>query len=499
MPKRTGRSRRNLKSAIDFYRKHSGKIQNEHSLISHALRSIEYSSCTVHPLRPHLWSQPASLCTPSLDELEDQHKKWFPEYKLDTAPVKESLRDLKQIQDRISHLWLRTGATLPKGDADPCIALEAAQRTLKHMPFRKDITTYLHTMALLVYSSRKSLEYSARLLSLWVHVAKTHRGAMFREMDTRRQVLRSAFAFSYEERTWGILMLCPWTVACALHLLADDATEPRTKRRSASVPTTPEAMECTESGGTARPPKSDALFAAVGSALVQRMLEDCFRLAVTRSENNRLLHVVRPFIAAEGQEHKRSIHIDFVSDMSGHGIGEADVIQMIREYWKEQAFSDTCYWLREESELLFDLADTPALSDTLLHMNLGRPKAHCECILAQHWMARRHLTNQVFPHIGVSAHACRTCRHFLWAVLLHTDKHPTAYGPDFTMYDASRRMIPGTRGAYHLCMVPQQSPIPVKERVADQLLDHVMVELSMSDRLITALKEELTTARGRRH
>lgn len=506
VPKRTGRSRRELKSAIDFYRKHSGLIQDEHSKILHALQSVEYSEHTVHPLRLHLWSHPASPCTPSLDELEDRHKKWFSVCKLDMASAKESLDELKQIQDRVSDLWLRTGATLPTRDADQRVALEATQTALKHMLSRKDITTYLHTMALLIYSSRKALEYSAHLLSLWVHVGKTHPGDIFREMDTRQQVLWSAFALSYDQQTWNLLMACPWTVACALHLLAVDAPNPLTNRRSGSVPTNSEAMECTESDGgernirvlsgdPARPPTSDAVFAAVGSALAQRMLEGCFRLSVVRSENSRLVEAVWPFKNVEGQDHKRSLHINFVSDTSGHGIEEPDVIEMIRDYWKKKASSNNDCWLDEGFEALSKLADTSELSDNHLHMSLGRPKAHCECILAQHWVARRHLTNQVIPLIGTSSHVCTTCITFLRAVLDYADNQSEAHGGGSTTWDDLERVVPGRRYAFRLCMVPKQSPIQVKKRVANELAAQLKRKLK-SGWMIALLEKTLRTARG---
>jgi hypothetical protein len=172
MPKKTGHSKK-LQFAIDFYRQNLGKIQNEHAQILLVLRAIESPKYT-------------TTCTPELSQLE-----------LNVAPAKDSLDDLKQIEDLISDLWLRTGATSPTPDADPRVV----QR-----PTTENITSYLHTMALLIYSSRTALEYLARMFSLWVHISKTHRGDLFREMDTRQEVLWCSLALCYEQQTWNALM-----------------------------------------------------------------------------------------------------------------------------------------------------------------------------------------------------------------------------------------------------------------------------------------------------
>ncbi|KAG8160191.1 hypothetical protein KVR01_009727 [Diaporthe batatas] len=490
MPETTGRSRRKLESAIDFYNNHSDKIHKEHPGILTALRYIqdpEHQS-TLHPLRLHFWGQPG-LRTPALGKLEDQHRKWFSHCKLDFAPAKESLEDLKRIQDRVSDLWLRTGADLATHDADPRIALEAAQSTLKHMPSEENITSYLHTMALLVYSTRKALEYSAHLLSLWVDIGRSHGGTLLEEKDTRQEILRCCAEFFNEQQAWPLLMSCPWTVAFALHLLADDS---------------PEAMEHPErddgegnirilSGNPARPPKFAAVFVAVDNTLVKCMLKSCFRLNTTKNEDKHLMWSVRPFINCADHGYKRSIHINFISDTSGHEIEESDVLQMIRQYWREQ---DTlkCRTLAEEGFLLLSqLADTRELLDDHLHMKFSRPKAHCECILAQHWMARRHLTNQLFPLIGTSSHTCQTCDSFLRAMLVHTNTLPTAHDQEFAESDALERMIPGTANAYRLCMVPEQSPTPVKEAVAGELMCRVRMQLRRN-KVLHMLEEQVREA-----
>ncbi|POS76662.1 hypothetical protein DHEL01_v204950 [Diaporthe helianthi] len=509
MPQKARRSKQ-LESAIGFYWENLDKIQKEHLPILQVLRAIEIPVYTVNPLRMRLWSQSATTtgqsCTPELSELEYLHKKWFSDCELNMAPAKDCLEDLKGIQYRVACLWLRAGANSPTPDEDPHVALEAAQSFLEREPTTENITSYLHTMALLVYSSRKTLEYIARMLSLWVQISKTHGGDLSTEQDAREQVLWCSKALCYEQQTWHLLMSCPWTVACALHLLTDDTPEPRMHHCTDSVPTKPEGMQDAESdddeskvrivrGKAAWPQEFTAVIAAIGNPMVQRMLGGCFRLDASRRESEQLLMAVRPFINDEDQSQKRSVHINLVSNMSRNEIKESDVIQMIQEYWKNQASSNTDRSAKKGFKLLSELADTSALSDNHLFMNLNRPKAHPECIIAQDWTAKRHVTNQLFPYIGVSRHVCQTGNSFLWAVLQHTDKHPTAYTKNFTMYDAWRRMIPGTRDAYHLCMVPEQSPIPVKRRVADELLAQMRRRLN-SDRTVALLKAQLRTARG---
>lgn len=489
MPEKTTHSKE-LSSAINFYLENSGKIQKEHAQIRHVLRTIKTPEHTVHPLRMRLWSQAATTCTTGLSELEDQYKKWFSDCELNLASAKDILEDLERIQGRITDLWLRTGTFPPTRDADPLVALEAAQNSLKQGQTTENITSYLQTMALLIYSSRKALEYLACMFSLWVDIGKTQCGELFRELDTRREVLSCSLALCYAQRTWNALMSCPWTVACAIHLLAEhNANE---KRMEDAGKDDEEDNIRVLSGHPARPPKSAAVFAAVDRRSLQRMLEGCFRLTVVRREINQLVAVVKPFIGGESQSNKRSVTIDFVSDMSGHGIKEADVVQMIREYWKREASSNTYEYARPGFQLLSELADTSELSDNHLHMDFGQPKAHCESVLAQHWMAKRQLTNQAFPLIGVSNYACRTCNTFLREVVRHTRKQQEDFGPEFLIRDALERMIPGRTDAYRLCMVPEQSPTQIKKAVADSLLSEVKEKLHLNQ----VLKWKLRRAHG---
>lgn len=112
---------------LSFYRKNSGQIQKERSRILSALRTIEYASYTVHPLRMCLWSQyGTSILAPELSKLEEQHKKWFSDCDIDVTPARQSLHELSQIEDHVSDLWLKTSKTSTNYRADPHDALEAA-------------------------------------------------------------------------------------------------------------------------------------------------------------------------------------------------------------------------------------------------------------------------------------------------------------------------------------------------------------------------------------
>lgn len=128
-------------------------------------------------------------------------------------------------------------------------------------------------------------------------------------------------------------------------------------------------------------------------------------------------------------------------------------------------------------------------------MDLSRPKAHCECILAQHWLAKRKLTNQAYPLVGVSSHACHACHWFLEEVLEHLRKQAPGSLPGL-LSDALRRMIPGTTDAFRPCMVPEQSPTEVEEAVAYWCLDELKRKLS-DPTVKTLLQEQLRAARER--
>lgn len=493
MPEKTSCSEK-LSSAINFYLENSEKIQKENSQIRHVLRTIKAPEHTVHPLRMRLWSQAATTCTPGLGELEDQYKKWFSDCELNLASAKDSLEDLERIQGRITDLWLRAGTFSPTRDADPLVALKAAQNSLKQGQITENITSYLHTMALLIYSSRKALEYLACMFSLWVDIGKTQCRQLFRELDTRREVLSCSLALCYAQRTWNALMNCPWTVACAIHLLAEHSAQQKGMEDAGNDNEEDDIRVL--SGNPARPPNSAAVFAAVDRISLQRMLEGCFRLTIMRRENTQLVAVVKPFTGGGSQNHKRSVTVDFVSDVSGRGIKEADVFQMIREYWKREASSNPDKSSRPGFQLLSELADTSELSDSHLHTDFGQPKAHCECILAQHWMAKRQLTNQAFPLIGVSNYACRTCNTFLREVVRHTRKQQADFGPEFLICEALKRMIPGRTDVYRLCTVPEQSPMQIKKAVADLLLSEVEDELCFNQGLMAVLKWKLSRACG---
>lgn len=494
MPEKTSCSKK-LSPAINFYLENSEKIQKEHSQIRYVLRTIKSPEHTAHPLRMRLWSQAATTCIPGLSELEDQCKKWFSDCELNLASARDSLEDLERIQGRISDLWLRKGTFSPTCDADPLVALKAAQNSLKQGQTTENITSYLHTMALLVYSSRKALEYLACMFSLWVDIGKTQHGELFRELNTRREVLSCSLALCYAQRTWNALMKCPWTVTCAIHLLAEHNA--KQERMEYAVSDNEEDNIRVLSGNPARPRKSAGVFTAVDSRRLQRMLEGCFRLTVMRRENTQLVAVVKPFIGDGSQKHKRSVTIDFVSEMGGHGIKEEDVVQIIREYWKREASSNTYKSTRPGFQLLSELADTSSeLSDKYLNMDFGQPKVHCECILAQHWMANRQLTNQAFPLIGVSNYTCRTCNTFLREVVRHTREQRADFGPEFLTCDALERMIPGRTDVYRLCMVPEQSPTQIKKAVSDSLLSEVKGKLCLNQGLMAVLKWKLSRARG---
>lgn len=498
MPEWTGHSEK-LQSTIDFYREHSAQIQKEHSRILFALHTIEYALYTVHPLRICLWSQvDGTTFTPELSQLQDQHEKWFSDCDIDMTAARDSFDELAQVHERVYDLWLTTGGTPTALGADPYDALEAAQDALEQSQTTEKITSYLYTMALMIHSSRKALEHLIHMFSLWVEIGETHNGHVLDELDTRMEITWCSMALYSAQTTWNELMKCPWTVACALHLLAEDpnAPTPPTNHRKERMPAEGKHVEDTQdkdimqvlNSDPARPPRAAPVFAAVDNKLVQEMLEGCFRLDAVMRRQNEAHGVLQAFTVgkADSENDERFVHISFVSDNDGQRIDETDVIEMIREYWKSQASANTDTRAQKGFDILSELAGTSELSQHHLHMNLGRPKVHCECVLAQHWMGKPQRANQAFPVIGLSRHACGTCKLFLEAVLEHVCEQPAHY---------MKRVIPGARDAFCLCMVPEQSPPMVKKAVADRLLHKLRMRLR-DDELTTFLEGQLDAARG---
>lgn len=504
MPKWTGHSEK-LQSTIDFYRKNSVQIQREHSRILYAFHTIEFAIYTVHPLRICLWSQDGgpdcrTTLTPHLSKLEDQHEKWFSDCDIDVTAARDSFEELSQIHDRVSDLWLTTDGTPTSVNADPYDALEAAQDELEWSQTTENITSYLYTMALMILSSRKALEHLVDMFSLWVEMGETHSGHLLEEFDTRLEITWCSMALYSAQITWNELMKCPWTVACALHLLAEgpNTPEPPTNRHQECVPAEGKDVEDGDkneneimqvlNSDPARPPRFASVFAAVDNTQVRDMLEGCFRLGAVVRRQNEAHAVIEAFTGgkADSESDERLVHISFVSDKDNHRIDKTDVIEIIREYWKKEASANTDTGAQKAFDILSELADTSELSQHHLHMNLGHPKVHCECVLAQHWMGKSQRKNQAFPVIGVSRYACGTCKLFLEAVLEHVCK---------TSVRAMKRVIPGARDAFCLCMVPEQSPPEVKKAVADALLRKLRTQLR-DDKIASFLEGQLDAARG---
>lgn len=484
MPKKTGHFDSFLSEAISFYRRNSDQIQKEYPRVLAALRTIEHTMYTVHPLRMCLWNQyERPILGPELSRLEDQYEKWFSDCDIDVTPARESLAELSQIHDHVSDLWLATSPRPTTRCADPHDALKAAQNSLEQSQSEEKITSYLYTMALLIHSSRKALEYLLHLFSLWVEIGQTHSGDLLRESDTRSEVTSCSTALYSAQTTWNELMRCPWTVACAIHLLRNPwAPTPPTNHRQKWVPA--ESMDVDEvkdknmgnihqilNSDRARPPKSAPVFAEVDLISVQSMLEACFRLDSVMRQQNEAQVVIRRASrrgTADSQSDEKIVHITFAPDKSKLRIDKTDVVQIIRDFWKKEALSNTESSAQNGFDSLSALADTPELSQHHLHMNLEAPKVHSECILAQHWIDNPRRINQTFPVMGVSHYACGTCAVFLQVVSEKVCEQSVIY---------LERMISGSRGVFCLCMVPEWSPPDIKEAVAKQLLYRLRTQL----------------------
>lgn len=501
MPEKTGSSEK-LQSAIDFYRENSDRIQKEHRRILVALRTIEYAWYTVNPLRICFWSQHGTTTLiPGLSKLEDQHEKWFSDCEIDVTAAQDSLDELNQIYERISDLWLTTGATFTDLDPDPYAALEAAQNSLEQNQTTENITSYLYTMSLIIYSSRKALQHLTHMFSLWVRIGETYNEDALRKTDTRLEYTWCSMALYSAQVTWNELMRCPWTVSCALHLLAEDANTPkppsnvRQERPPAERKDAGDAEDKYEgdilqtlNSDPARPPRFASVFAAVGNTLVRDMLEGCFRLDAAMRQQYEAQGLIRAFTRGKtgSQSDQKPVHIIFASDQGKHQIDETDVIQIIREHWKKEASSNTDPRAQKGLDMLSELADTPELLQHHLHMNLDRPKVHCECIIAQRWIDKPQRKHQAFPVMGLSCYACGTCKLFMEAVLEHVCEQPARH---------LKRMIPGAREAFSLCMVPEESPPDVKKAVADALLRKMRAQLR-DDKVTTFLEQQLNAVRG---
>lgn len=281
-----------------FYRRNSDQIQKEHPRILSALRTIEYASYTVHPLRTCLWSQHGTpILAPELSKLEEQHEKWFSDCDINVAPARESLNELSQIEDHVSDLWLTTSETPANYRADPHDALEAARSSLKQNQTTEKITSYVYTMALLV-SSRKALEHLLHMFSLWAEIDETHNGDLLREKDTRAEVMSCSMAIYNAQNTWSELMKCPWTVACALHLLRDPYA-----RIPPTNPKDVEEAEDKDKGDIVQVLNNErvmtkgfaSVLAVVDICNVQDMLKGCFKLDSAMRQQNRAHAVITAF------------------------------------------------------------------------------------------------------------------------------------------------------------------------------------------------------------
>lgn len=460
---------------VHFYLRNSDQIQKEHPRILSALRTIEYASYTVHPLRTCLWSQHGTpILAPELSKLEEQHEKWFSDCDINLTPARESLNELSQIEDHVSDLWLTTSETPTNNHADPHDALEAAQSSLKESQTPEKITSYVYTMALLVHSSKKALEHLLHMFSLWAEIGETHSGDLLRDMDTRAEVISCSTAIFNAQNTWNELMKCPWTVACALHLITDPYANPEGV----------EEAEDKDKGDILQVLNNDrvttkelaSVLAAVGICSVQSMLKSCFKLDSVLRQQNEAHAIIKAFTGgmAGNQSDKKLVRIEFISDQGKHRIDKMDVVQFIREYWKEEALLNTDKWSPEGFDILSALADTPELLQHHFHMNLDSPKVHPECILAQHLIDNPQRINQAIPAIGLSRYACGTCKLFLQAV-------------------SKEVLITGTKDAFCVCMVPEQSLPNVKEEVANQLSCKLQMQLG-SIYVRSSLRKQLEAA-----
>lgn len=461
---------------VSLYLRNSNQIQKEHPRILSALRTIEYASYTVHPLRTCLWSQHGTpILAPELSKLEEQHEKLFSDCDINATPARESLNELSQIEDHVSDLWLTTSETPTNYRADPHDALEAAQNSLKESQTTEKITSYMYTMALLVHSSRKALEHLLHMFSLWAEIGEIHSGDFLREMDTRAEVISCSTAICNAQNTWNELMKCPWTVACALHLITDPYADPKDV----------EEAEDKDKGDILQVLNNDrvatkefaSVLAAVGICSVQSMLKSCFKLDSVMRQQTEAHAIITAFTGgmADSQSDKKPVHITFASDQGKQRIDKTDVVQIIREYWKEEALRNNDTRAQRGFDILSALADTPELLQHHLHMNLDTPKVHPECILAQHWIDNPQRIKQTFPAIGISRYACGTCTLFLQAV-------------------SKDVLITGTKDAFCVCMVPEKSHPNVKEEVANQLLYRLRMQLG-DFHVRYSLRKQLDAAR----
>lgn len=354
-------------------------------------------------------------------------------------------------------------------------------------------------MALLVHSSRKALEYLLHMSSLWAEIGEVHGEDLLREKDTRTEVTWCFMALCNAQKTWNELMKCPWTVACALHLLSGD---PDARKRPADRRRACVAVESNDMAGAEDRDKGYILqvlnsdrandratrkkFASVFTAVdrislrdssVRGLLKGCFRLDSVMRQQNEAHAVIAAFTGcmADNQSDEKPVHIRFASDQGNHRIDKSDVIQIIREFWKEEALLDTHEGAQIGFGILSELADTPELLQHHLHMDLDAPKVHPECILAQHWIDNPQRIKQAFPVIGLSRYSCGTCKLFLQAV-------------------SKEALITGTKDVFCVCMVPEQSPPKVKEEVANQLLRKLCMQLG-DFRLRYSLRKQLDAAR----
>ncbi|KAL1845536.1 hypothetical protein Daus18300_014511 [Diaporthe australafricana] len=477
---------------MDFYHWNRDSIRKEFGGILGACKKIGLHLHTVHPLRKHLGGaiEPGKHVTPDIDWLKQAAETRFGDCKISICQAESILGLLRSAEfvRLVDDLWLTGEKPSSNSGIDPLEALRKKQQSLDESPtYSEDTETskgnedtethnYLGAMAILIYSSWKSLEYLTELFSLWVDIARNHSGVVLEDHKVQIQVLSCSRALLNAQVTWNTLMGCPWTVAWALHLLCSYTTPSHPQVDAEDVNETDDGYATDLE--TTRPAKFARVFYELDHFPIRRLLEECFRLdAVIR----RQWEAQEEFVPSGGNR-ARKVDISLASNRGPVRVEQSDLMQNIRNYWKTQAASNPDDEVREAFDILLQL---PASSEQNLGMRLGIPKAHCECIVVQDWVSKR---NRALPAIGASRPVCGTCEYFLGAVFQHVYKQvPCSH--------LMKRMVPGTGNAFRLCTVPEQSPILVKQAVAERLLGELSRQLT-SNRVWKCLRKKLEGARG---
>ncbi|KAL1863964.1 hypothetical protein Daus18300_007929 [Diaporthe australafricana] len=491
-PKHPSALRKKYVHAVTFYITNLKAIKDnakkEDKNIDTAMDIIKSAEHSVHPLWRSVHGDDTETVTPTIDDCRGhfQTNQWeerlSEQFNRALKSADRCAKELKAITKEVRGLRSPENKTIPDR---PQLDLHGNVRSKLAALFtalvHKDQTrcmNYLRWMAILIYSTMKSIQFLTHVIDAWTIVLGG--SSQVNECPPRAMMhaLQCSKALFGLQRVLNHILRAPWTVACALHLLRVRPKKASGGRKrstpgddSGDKHTVDEKDELNDADiESSRPSKHVEVFRAVKNKTVRSLLENSFRVDAIHRRHLGAQAIINKFWPGG-----KILDIEFVSNRGGRRIQKEALRQTIREYWRQNAECEPREDAREGLGLLLRLSELPQFNENDIGLDLSIPKAHCECMLAQHWFSTE-FSRYTTPAIGVSRNACGTCTLFFKAVR-------NQMCPETPLEE----MIPGTRDAFWPCMIPEKTPEKIKREVSDGLREKLMEQLSRDD-VVNALK-----------